>query len=351
MSTSLCRQFVFCLAQAMPHFQIQGYAIIYGMLWRHHIFGSAPSPWNCLHRPHICTKTRQLLPPPPASDKSLAARPVPAIKYCLSKDFYFSARGTDQGTMNVSGISTSTFNQQYPASGVRNTEKPQDRAAAASPNPAEKTGQSPQQASDDQKLQQEIQRLKTQEEKVKAHEAAHKAAGGQYASSATYTYRPGPDGRSYIVGGEVQIDMSPGRTPQETIAKMQVVQRAAMAPADPSGQDRAVAAQAAAQAAQAQQEQLKQDTAEQSGESSATTGASAAPAGKGAGTAAQGKGAEVTVNQADRAAASATSDPATETRQTGQKEEQIRSSNQLGAYKANTTPGDIFASQKMSTYA
>lgn len=109
-------------------------------------------------------------------------------------------------------------------------------------------------AETDRTVQQEVQRLKAQEEKVKAHEAAHKAAGGQYAGAVSYTYRPGPDGRSYIVGGEVQIDISPGKTPQETIRKMAIVQRAALAPADPSGQDRAVAAQAASMAAQAQQE-------------------------------------------------------------------------------------------------
>ncbi|GAB4296699.1 MAG: hypothetical protein Fur0034_06170 [Desulfuromonadia bacterium] len=107
---------------------------------------------------------------------------------------------------------------------------------------------------DDRAVQQEVQKLKAQEEKVRAHEAAHKAAGGQYAGAVSYTYRPGPDGRSYIVGGEVQIDVSPGKTPEETIRKMAIVQRAALAPSDPSGQDRAVAAQAASLAAQAQQE-------------------------------------------------------------------------------------------------
>lgn len=137
--------------------------------------------------------------------------------------------------------------------------------SAASADPTVRWGFSPRErsvsqpgggkrAETDRAVQQEVQRLKAQEEKVKAHEAAHKAAGGQYAGAVSYTYRPGPDGRSYIVGGEVQIDISPGRTPQETIRKMAIVQRAALAPADPSGQDRAVAAQAAAMAAQAQQE-------------------------------------------------------------------------------------------------
>ena len=46
--------------------------------------------------------------------------------------------------------------------------------------------------------------------------------------------------------------------PQATIAKMQIVRRAALAPGDTSGQDRAVAAQAAKAAAAAQAELQQQ---------------------------------------------------------------------------------------------
>lgn len=141
------------------------------------------------------------------------------------------------------------------------TEASQARAAEQSgtqkqPKPGEKTtadGKS----IDDPQVQQQISRLKQTEEKVKAHEAAHKAVGGNLASSASYSYTQGPDGRSYITGGEVQIDMSSGRTPEETISRMQQVIRAALAPADPSGQDRAVAAQASSQMADAQQQKLQ----------------------------------------------------------------------------------------------
>ncbi|MGB4598462.1 MAG: putative metalloprotease CJM1_0395 family protein [Trichlorobacter sp.] len=134
------------------------------------------------------------------------------------------------------------------------------RPAAAQQQPAA-TGQDPaaEQTTrdgtslEDPQIQQMVARLKQTEQKVKAHEAAHKAAGGNLASGASYSYTQGPDGRNYITGGEVQIDMSPGRTPQETVSKMQQVIRAALAPADPSGQDRAVAAQAANQMTQARQ--------------------------------------------------------------------------------------------------
>lgn len=101
-----------------------------------------------------------------------------------------------------------------------------------------------------------IAELKSRDREVKAHEAAHIAAGGGCVrGGATYTYQNGPDGRRYAVGGEVNIDCSPENgDPQATIAKMQVVRRAALAPADPSGQDRAVAAAASAAEAQARRE-------------------------------------------------------------------------------------------------
>jgi len=89
----------------------------------------------------------------------------------------------------------------------------------------------------------EVAELRMADIEVKAHERAHLAAAGQYArSGANYKYVRGPDGKDYAVAGEVQIDMSEESTPQMTITKMDVVQRAALAPANPSAQDRQVAA-------------------------------------------------------------------------------------------------------------
>jgi hypothetical protein len=103
-------------------------------------------------------------------------------------------------------------------------------------------------------VQAEIEQLKAIEEKVKAHEAAHKAVGGTMTGPVSYSYTRGPDNRNYITGGEVPISVSPGKTPQETVSRMQQVIKAALAPADPSPQDRAVAAQAAVQQQEASQE-------------------------------------------------------------------------------------------------
>jgi hypothetical protein len=127
--------------------------------------------------------------------------------------------------------------------------------------------------------EQVVQQLKARDQEVRAHEAAHAAAGGQYAGAPTYTYTQGPDGRRYATGGEVSIDLSPGRTPEETAQKADQIRAAALAPADPSGQDRAVAAAAAkmkleaqAEAAKQQQEELAAKQAEDKAEEPAVPG-------------------------------------------------------------------------------
>jgi len=101
----------------------------------------------------------------------------------------------------------------------------------------------------------ELTELKSRDREVRAHEAAHQAVGGQYAGAMSFSYQRGPDGAQYAVGGEVPIDVAPvSGDPQATIEKMRVVRAAAMAPAQPSSQDRAVAAQAMQTMLQAQSE-------------------------------------------------------------------------------------------------
>ncbi len=101
----------------------------------------------------------------------------------------------------------------------------------------------------------QIQELAQRDREVRAHERAHQAAGGGHAGAASYTYQSGPDGKRYAIGGEVPIDLSPvPGNPEATIAKMRIVKAAALAPAEPSPQDRNVAAAAARQMLQAQEE-------------------------------------------------------------------------------------------------
>ena len=88
----------------------------------------------------------------------------------------------------------------------------------------------------------ELQRI---DRKVQAHEMAHLAAGaGLVRGGPTYGYETGPDGRRYAVSGEVSIDGSPADTPERTVTKAARIKTAALAPADPSAQDRRVAASA-----------------------------------------------------------------------------------------------------------
>jgi len=124
---------------------------------------------------------------------------------------------------------------------------------------------------EDPQVQKEVQELKTADREVRAHEAAHiAAAGGLAASSAKFTYESGPDGKRYAVAGEVDIDTSPEKDPHQTIVKMQQIQRAALAPADPSPQDRSVAAEAASEEAQARSE-ISAETMSKSKQKSGTT--------------------------------------------------------------------------------
>lgn len=112
---------------------------------------------------------------------------------------------------------------------------------------------------------QQVQRLKRRDREVRAHERAHMAAGaGVVQGGASFTFTRGPDGKMYAVGGEVKIDTSAENDPDQTIRKMQQVKRAALAPAEPSGTDRSVAARAGQIESRARQEKIKQENAERS---------------------------------------------------------------------------------------
>jgi len=89
-----------------------------------------------------------------------------------------------------------------------------------------------------------VEELKKTDREVHAHERAHQAASGGLAGAASFQYTQGPDGKRYAVSGEVSIDASPAATPEATIAKMEQVKRAALAPQKPSAKDRQVATQA-----------------------------------------------------------------------------------------------------------
>jgi len=107
-----------------------------------------------------------------------------------------------------------------------------------------------------QEIESVVLQLKARDTEVRAHEMSHVVAGGQWVTSGpSYQYQVGPDGKQYAVGGEVGISVSPvDGDPEATIQKAQQVQRAALAPAEPSSQDYRVASAAMQMMVQAQQE-------------------------------------------------------------------------------------------------
>lgn len=157
--------------------------------------------------------------------------------------------------MNISGVSSAGYLYASTASRGLGGDASSQSASAGSSSGS-------QQLSPDEQAQ--VEKLKARDRQVRQHEQAHMSAGaGLLTSGASFTYQKGPDGVNYAIGGEVGISTSPGHTPAETIQRARQIRAAALAPADPSGQDRAVAAQAAQMEQQAQLEKAQQSSSEQ----------------------------------------------------------------------------------------
>lgn len=160
-----------------------------------------------------------------------------------------------------------------------------------------------------------VRELQQRDQEVRRHEAAHAAAGGQYAGAPTYTYQRGPDGRQYAVGGSVSIDTSPVKgDPEATLQKARQIRAAALAPAEPSSQDRSVAAAAAALERQAQAEISAEQRSELRGEADAgLSGTGGQAAGPGAGS--QGALEGLSAGSTEGSTQGSTEGPSLETRQ------------------------------------
>jgi hypothetical protein len=149
----------------------------------------------------------------------------------------------------ISSIPIASFKQSVPSSSGENekttTAEASQPAIANTDSDTADTDKNKDSVQLSDKAKALLRSLQARDQQVRAHEQAHLAASGGLATSgASYTYQRGPDGVSYAVGGEVSIDVSAGRTPEETIARAITIRAAALAPADPSGQDLAVAAAA-----------------------------------------------------------------------------------------------------------
>lgn len=106
--------------------------------------------------------------------------------------------------------------------------------------------------SQDESEQRQIEQLAARDREVRAHERAHAAVGGQHTGAPQLNFVRGPDGVAYATSGEVSVNLgSVTGDPQATLRKAEQIQAAALAPADPSSQDRLIAAKAARMAEQA----------------------------------------------------------------------------------------------------
>lgn len=160
-----------------------------------------------------------------------------------------------QQTSLLQGIATvpSSKDEEKSASSFRPDKVTLSKEGQALADEKQQDGQGPTDVTQEEQV--EIDKLLQRDAEVRTHEQAHIAASGGLSQGApSFSTTTGPDGQSYVTGGSVNIDMSSGRTPEETIAKMRTVQKAALAPASPSSADRQVAANAAVKEREAQQE-------------------------------------------------------------------------------------------------
>lgn len=154
------------------------------------------------------------------------------------------------------------------ADGDKSAAKPVgETETAEAPKEASRADQARPKGSDGEPLDdaemKQIADLKNRAAAVRNHEMAHVAAGGAHVRGGpTYSFQTGPDGQRYAVAGEVSISTGKEASPEKSIAKAQVVRRAALAPAEPSGADRSAAAAASKMESSARVELREEKLAE-----------------------------------------------------------------------------------------
>ncbi len=155
-------------------------------------------------------------------------------------------------TARANAQQQATSKQQGVEQGTRGLEKNESSNETKNKQEQENsTTKDSTQLSNEEKAQ--LAELKAADSRVKAHEAAHQS-GPAASGGASFTYKKGPDGVMYAVGGEVPVRIETGSTPQESIMNLQGVIATALAPADPSPQDISIASKARVMLMKAQQE-------------------------------------------------------------------------------------------------
>ena len=188
------------------------------------------------------SRTREVIPQPQAntaakSDNRLLSEQNPARN--INKDVVVSLSNQE------SSLSAESEQQNGLVAEVDEQEQKQEGQEKESRGSQKEATESEAQEKQETAEQDKINSLQARHQEVVAHERAHQNAGGRFAGAVSLDYTKGPDGRSYAVSGEVSIDISEVKgDPDATMRKMQQVRQAALAPADPSAQDRMVAAMA-----------------------------------------------------------------------------------------------------------
>ncbi|WP_339690417.1 putative metalloprotease CJM1_0395 family protein [uncultured Pseudoalteromonas sp.] len=207
---------------------------------------------------------REVIPPPAAT------KPTNAENKALGDNEKTKQPGTtDTGTYDAKGklVDEKVIQERQQGDAEQNPEQNEQQQQ----DKEKEAKQKEQVAQQEQQDAEQIKELKARDTEVRIHEQAHSSVGGQHAGSPSYEYQRGPDGTNYAVGGEVQIDVAEiAGDPRATIEKMQTVRAAALAPAEPSGADRSIAADATQKLAAAQAELSNIDSDDESSTQSAS---------------------------------------------------------------------------------
>ena len=192
-----------------------------------------------------------------------ASRPAPPT---LSPEERAAGRAEAQAQLAAEGT-VGRLQSDFAAPIAAQPEEDEAGEEAAESGPAGAAGDSDQVEGPLKKLTPEeeaaVRKLAQRDQEVKAHEQAHVAASGGLAGSPTYEYQTGPDGQKYAVGGEVSISRSGSSNTEQALSEAETVKRGALAPAQPSSQDLAVAARAEADIRQLQAKKAEEEKAEQ----------------------------------------------------------------------------------------
>lgn len=186
-------------------------------------------------------------------EERLQPRDLPQDEVTLSPRGIAAAEAeTEEPSTRVDGEESESARAARRAALTGSSEE-SDEAAAKAAEPRGSNGEEPRELSPEEA--EILREMKSRDREVRAHEQAHLSAAGALANGGmNLEYERGPDGKRYAISGRVSLSLRRGRTPEETMRLARQAQQAALAPADPSPQDRRVAAKAAEMQREARQE-------------------------------------------------------------------------------------------------